>query len=97
MIDVAVDLVLVDALGEQLADDEKDLRTAGVVGETARIGHHAAIDGNGELLGEGGEGPHLPNEAEHEFAGAAGFGFGDDEVGRHIGVEMMVDEHAGSG
>ena len=50
MIDIAVDLILVDVLREQLADDGEDHRTAGVVGEPARIGHHATIDGGGKLL-----------------------------------------------
>ncbi len=35
----------------------------------------------------------LPHNAEHDFAGAASLGVGDGELGRHIRVEVMVDEH----
>ena len=50
VIDVAVDLVLVDALGQQLADDEVDVWLRRVIGEAARIGHHATIHGTCEVL-----------------------------------------------
>ena len=50
VIDVAVDLILVDMLGEQLSDDEEDVGVGGVEGEATGIGHHAAIDGDGEVL-----------------------------------------------
>ena len=55
MIDIAVDLILVDVLREQLADDGEDHRTAGVVGEPTRIRHHATIDGGRKLLAHLGE------------------------------------------
>ena len=52
MIDVAVDAVFVDVLGKQFADDEIDFGATAVVEESARIRHHATVDGNGEMLVE---------------------------------------------
>ena len=69
MVDVAVDLILVDVLGEQLADDEEDIWVVGIEGEASRIGHHATIDGNGIVLTQTIEESQLPNNTEHEFAG----------------------------
>ena len=37
--------------------------------------------------------PQLPHDAEDDLAGAAGFGVGDGEIGRHLWVEVMVEEH----
>ena len=67
VIDVAVYLVLVDTLRQQLADDEEDVRVAGVKRESARIRHHATIDGPREVLTQLVEEPHLPHHAEHQF------------------------------
>ena len=80
-------------LCEQLADDEIDLRTGAVVEESARIGHHATVDGCGEVLAEVLEAVHLPDDAEHQFAGTAGLWLRDGEHGGHRGVEVVVDEH----
>ena len=41
------------------------------------------------------ESAHLPYDTEHQFAGTAGLGVGDGQYGWHIGIQMMVDEHAG--
>ena len=68
MVDVAVYLVLVDALGEQLRDDVVDVTVGGVIGEAARIGHHTTVNGNGEMLAQFIEESHLPHHAEHQFA-----------------------------
>ena len=93
MIDVAIDLVLVDVLGEQLADDEEYLRTGTIEGEATRIGHHAAIDRNGKGFAKFGKTTQLPHHAEHQLAGAGGLGLRDDEVSIDIGLQVMVDEY----
>ena len=93
VIDVAIDLVLVDVLGEQLADDEEYLRTGAIEGEATRIGHHAAIDGNGKGFAKFGKTTQLPHHAEHQLAGAGGLRLRDDEVGINIGLQVMVDEY----
>ena len=93
VIDVAVDAILVDVLGEQFANDEVDLRTGAVVEESARVGHHAAVDGNGKAFVETVEASQLPDDAEHELASAAGIRLGDGEHSGHVGVEMVVDKH----
>ena len=97
VIDIAVYAVLVDVFGEQFADDEVDLRTGAIVEESARVGHHTAIDGNGEALVETVETSQLPDDAEHELAGAAGLRLGDAEHSGHVGIEMVVDEHLRGG
>ena len=67
---VAIDAVLVDTLGEQLADDEVDFRTRTVVGKATCIGHHTAIHRHSKRLVEHIEIAHLPSDTEHQFAGA---------------------------
>ena len=93
MVDVAIDLILVDMLGKQLADDEEYLRTTAVEGETARIGHHTTIDGDGESTSQLLEATQLPNDTEHQLAGAGSLGLRDGQVGIYIGFQMVVDEN----
>ena len=50
MVHVAIDLVLVDALGEQFTDNEEDVGIVRIVGKTSRIGHHATVDWYSEGL-----------------------------------------------
>ena len=49
---VAVDLVFVEAFGEQKADDIVDIGVGAVECERASIGHHAAVDGRGKMPAE---------------------------------------------
>ena len=65
MVDVTIDAILVDMFGEQLRDDEEDFRAGAVEGEAAGIGHHTAVDRDGEVLRLLLKGPHLPYDAEH--------------------------------
>ena len=92
VVDVAVNLVLVDALGEQLRDNEEDVGVAAVVGEAARVGHHAAVDGHGEVLAQLLEASQLPGKSENQLAGTAGLGPRDSDKRLHVWVEMMVYE-----
>ena len=94
MIDVAIDPVLVDVRGEQFTDDEKNLRVGGVEGEAACVCHHTAVDGCSKLLGHLLEAVELPDDAEDEFTGAGCLRTGDGQYGRHIRVEVVVDEYA---
>ena len=47
---IAVDLVLVDALSEQLTDDEEYLRTCRGESEASCVCHHATVVANSKLL-----------------------------------------------
>ena len=80
-------------LGEQLADDEVDLRARTIVGKAASIGHHAAIYRHSKRLVELIEIAHLPNDTEHQFAGARCIRMRDYQAGIYIWLEMMVDEY----
>ena len=93
MVDIAIDAVLVDVLREQLGDDKEYLRARGGKGKAASIGHHAAVDGDGEMLTLILEMSELPHDAEDDFTGAADLGVGNGELGWHIRVEVMVEEH----
>ena len=65
MIHVAVYLVLVNTFGQQLTDDKEYLGARRVKRKAARISHHSAIDGNGEMLALALVEPHLPYQSEH--------------------------------
>ena len=93
VIDVTIDAVFVDVLREQFADDEEDLWASGIERESARICHHATVDGSGEMPAEVFETVELPDDTEHELTGATGLGEGDGEHSGHGGIEMVVDEH----
>ena len=80
-------------LGQQQGDDIEDLRPRGSKGEAACIGHHAAIEGDGKVLVQTVEGTHLPDDAEHDLAGAAHLGVGDGQYCRHIRIQVMVDQY----
>ena len=90
---VAVYLVFVDSLCEQLADDEEYLRTVGVVCETSRVGHHSAVYRHCHILVHLLESAKLPYQSEHQFACAARLGVRHADVGIHSWVQMMVDKH----
>jgi len=51
--DVAVDFVFVDATAEEDADELEDLRAGTGVGEGAGVGHHAGVEADGFVVGEG--------------------------------------------
>ena len=65
VVNIPVDAVLVDAFGEQLGDDKENLRTCGGKGKAPGICHHAAIDGDGEMLALIVEQTELPYDAEY--------------------------------
>ena len=44
IIDISVDLILVNSFGEQVGDDDKNLRIVRRIGKTTRVGHHTTID-----------------------------------------------------
>ena len=71
VIDVTIYSVLVDALGEELADDEENLRRIAGKGEASSVGHHATIDRNGKLAVELREKSKLPDKTEHHLARGA--------------------------
>ena len=93
VVNIAIDTILVNALGEQLGDDEIYLWACGSKGEATGISHHATIDRDSKMLALTIEQTKLPHDAEDYFAGAAGLGVGDGELRRHIRVEVMVDQH----
>ena len=90
---LAVDGVLVDALGEQFADDEVDFAVVGVVGKAARVGHHAGVDAFGRFLGDVAEVSHAADQAEDEFRRGRYLGMGDDDAAEVFGVEVMVNQN----
>ncbi len=69
---VAINLILVDALGKQLADHVIDVRIGRVIGESTRIGHHTAINAGSPGLIQLRETTQLPYQTEHQLAGTAG-------------------------
>ena len=93
MIHVAIDTILIDALGEQLADNLENLGTGAVKGKATCIGHHSTIHGYGKSLIQLGKSAHLPYNAEHQFASARSLGLRHYQVGRYIGLQVVIDEH----
>ena len=93
--DATVDVVLVDAVLEQTADDVEDVGTVAVEGEGARVGHHAAIEAGGCLLAQVRLAVQGFDEGIDELAGGRGIGLAERELAEAgLGVEVMVDEHA---
>ena len=48
--DPTIDFVLVNALGQQFADNQIDFPIVGIEGETSRIGHHPCVNTFGPFL-----------------------------------------------
>ena len=68
---IPVYLVLVDALGQQLADNEINFRRRAVVREATCVCHHSAIEGDCGLFGHRIKPAQLPDDAEDKLTGAA--------------------------
>ena len=49
MVNLTVDAIFVNALGQQLGNDFKDDRAVGVISESPRIGHHSAVKAFGHF------------------------------------------------
>ncbi len=81
-----INLILVDALCQQQPDDGVKLRTRRIIGKSARVGHHAAINGCGGSLGKCFETAQLMDDAKDDFAGAAQFGEGDELRRLDVGI-----------
>jgi len=92
--DVAVDLVLVDAAGQQATDVLEDDRTVGVEGEGAGIAHHGGVEAGGFFQGDVIELARLGEQMADDFARSAHRGIGDNGLAEIGGVEMVVDEDA---
>ena len=92
VIDIAVDFILVNLLGEQFCHDIEEFGATAIEGKGSRIGHDAAIDGHGKMLAHALKASQFPHHAEHQFAGRAQERMGDDQVERKVGVGMMVDD-----
>ena len=91
--DIAIDLVFIYALGEQLTDYEIDGGISGVVGEAASVGHHSAIHTCSPLAIHLFETTQLPDDAEHQLAGTAHMWMRNLEIDIHTGCQMVVDHH----
>ena len=94
MVDVAVNLILIETLREQMSDDGIDFGPRRIVGESARVGHHSAVDAGGAIATHAVVGAQLPNEVEYYFAGARHFGVRNGECAIGVGVEMVVDKYS---
>ena len=92
--DVAVDLVLVDALCQQAADEFIDGRAVGVEREGTRVAHHGGVEANGFCLGDVVKLARLAKQVADDFARGAHLRLGKRELAEASRVEMMVDEDA---
>ena len=82
----SLNLILVDALCQQQPDDSVKLRTRRIIGKSARVGHHAAINGRGGSLGKRFKTAQLMDDTKDDFAGAAQFGEGDELRRLDVGI-----------
>ena len=87
---VAIDLILVDALGQELADDVIDVRTRRIISKSTGIGHHAAVNAGSPGLVQLREAAQLPYQPEHQLAGTAGMWLGNHQLSLQIRSQMMV-------
>ena len=90
---VAINLILIYLLGEQLADDEEDVGMVGVIGKATRIGHHTTVDRTGKVLTQLLEIAQLPYYAEHQFGSRRGFWVRDTDRSIDVGLRMVVNKH----
>ncbi len=67
--DEFIQVVFVDALAQQVVDNEIEVRVVGVVGEVARVGHHACVDTGGCAAAETSRPSGLPHEYIHQCRG----------------------------
>ena len=87
---VAIDLILIDSLGQQLADDIIDVRIRRIISKSTGIGHHTAINAGCPGLIQLRETTQLPYQSEHQFAGTAGMWLGNHQLSLQIRSQMMV-------
>jgi hypothetical protein len=77
MIDIPIDFVLVYTFGYELRDDVEYLRTRGIEGEPACVGHHATIYIDSHIPGHTLIAPKLPYQAEYHLCRTAHSGIGE--------------------
>ena len=93
--DVAVDLVLVDAALQQVADVFVDDRTVGVEGEGTCVAHHGGVEAGCFFQRNVVELARLRKEMADDFTRSTHRGLGDNGLTEvAFRVEMVVDEDA---
>ena len=93
--DVAVNLVLVDALCQQEADELIDFGAVGIVGKAARVGHHSRVERSGGAAAHILVAAELQQQAQHYLAGGAHLRMRNGECGGvAVGIEVVVDDDA---
>ena len=90
---VAVYLVLVEALCQQLAYDEENLGARRVEREAAGVCHHAAVNLHCLFLRHLLEAAHLPYHPEQHLARAAQLGMRHAQHGVDVWLGVMVYHH----
>ena len=93
IIDISVDLILVNSFGEQVGDDDKNLRIVRRIGKTTRVGHHTTIDARRGIARKFIESPKLENEFEHQLASARRLRARNDEVSRLLVRSFVMIDH----
>ena len=91
-IDVAINLVLVDTLAQEHADEEVDFGVVGVVGKASRVGHHACVERGGCFCWHIIEGAERINESEHHFAGRTHLGVRNHHFAHGFCAQVVVDD-----
>ena len=66
----------------------------GIVGETARVGHHAGINTNGRVPIQIVETTRTTDIAEHQFGGRRDLRTRNRGRSERLGKFMMIDKHA---
>ena len=94
VVDIAIYLVFIEPLSEQMPNNDVYFWTSGVVCEASRVGHHATIHCNSSLPTEHFETSELPNDAKHDFASAAHLGQRHQEACINLWIEMMVEHNS---
>ena len=69
MEDVAIDFVFVNSLGQEEGYYLIDFRVGRIVGEAARVGHHACVEAGGGCRGHSFESSELVDESEDNLTG----------------------------
>ena len=62
-----VNIIFIDALGKQLADDKIDFPVVGIIGKATRISHHTGINTLCSCFGNFIEITHTAYQTEHQF------------------------------